>query len=187
VKKKEDARQQRDDIARSSAEDTRGEDLAERPAEELEAEAGKPQEPPAEGPWRAGDPTPQPILPQQPAAEPKDLPREAAGAWTTPPPGQTPPGGRNAATVRQAKAEDKPKVIDPSQRAPQGWKRYKIRADIPGEPVRTLYILAKDEQSAKDEYARSTGLDRTRKAVGDDGKLKDVQRAFDLVVTELPD
>lgn len=72
-----------------------------------------------------------------------------------------------------------PRLVSQLARAPEGLTRYKIRAANYGDqPVE--YVLARDEESARECYLEATGLSglvaRLRKAAGPD-----------LVVVELED
>lgn len=82
-----------------------------------------------------------------------------------------------------------PRVCDQGERAYPGSTRYKVRADIPGEPRAPLYILAPegDVQAAKDCYAKAHALDKRRRVVDEEGKVKEVQQPYDLVIVALPD
>jgi hypothetical protein len=81
-----------------------------------------------------------------------------------------------------AEAAGAPKVIDPTLRAPAGWKRFKVRADnVQGFSAK--YVLAKNEADAKGCYAKAMNLDATAK------RLSTTDHPFvaEYVVTELPD
>lgn len=50
-----------------------------------------------------------------------------------------------------------PRVISQNERAPKGLKRFKLRCDnYQTQP--TLYVLAKDEDQARAEYLKVTGI-----------------------------
>jgi hypothetical protein len=112
---------------------------------------------------------PDPLKGDLPAAEPKDKTREAVGEFTTPPPGYKAPvqpgGGARPADLTQV-----PRVCDPNERvgADSKVRRFKVRADVPGETTGTRYILANDEDEAIAHYLAVSGLrekiDRARKA-----------------------
>jgi hypothetical protein len=82
-----------------------------------------------------------------------------------------------------------PRVCHQNERAYPGATRYKVRAEIPGNPQAPLYILApeNDERAAVDCYARALGLDRKRRALDEDGALKEVSIVWDPVIVRLPD
>jgi hypothetical protein len=82
-----------------------------------------------------------------------------------------------------------PRLCHPNERAYPGATRYKVRAEIPGQPFPPLYILApeNDEQAAKDCYARVQNLDRKRRVLDDQGNMKEVMPVYDLILVRLPD
>jgi hypothetical protein len=82
-----------------------------------------------------------------------------------------------------------PRVCHQNERAYPGATRYKVRAEIPGNPQAPLYILApeNDERAAVDCYARALGLDRKRRALDENGTLKEVSIIWDPVIVRLPD
>jgi hypothetical protein len=82
-----------------------------------------------------------------------------------------------------------PRVCHQNERAYPGATRYKVRAEIPGNPQAPLYILApeNDERAAVDCYARALGLDRKRRALDENGALKEVSIVWDPVIVRLPD
>lgn len=137
------------------------------------------------GPVPRGDDAPN----EQPAREPKD--EIVAGAWTTPPPGQLPPGDRPPPGLPEESTDPNrvPRVINPNLRASEGFTRFKIRADLTGSGSKTLYILAKkdDEDGARTCYLKATGLDRKRKSLNAEGKVVEEVQAVDLMVKKLPD
>lgn len=84
-----------------------------------------------------------------------------------------------------------PRVCHELERAVpgSGLVRWKIRAEIPGEPRADVYILARedDEEGAKKHYAEHTGLTKRRRVVDDRGEIKEVMTPYNLVVRKLPD
>jgi hypothetical protein len=50
-----------------------------------------------------------------------------------------------------------PRVIEQGERAPPGLRRFKARCDNYQKPP--LYVLARDEASARAEYLKATGID----------------------------
>lgn len=127
-----------------------------------------------------------------PAAEPKDLTREAAGEFGTPPPGYPKPHerGPDGRTLAQTGL---PRLINPGDRAGKGETRYKIRADIPGETQPTWYIMAAkdDDDGARRLYLEETGLqqkmDRANKTREHSVEKLPPVLPPELVVTKLPD
>jgi len=97
-----------------------------------------------------------------------------------PAPAKAAPKEPKAPTV--AAAGPLPRVVDPIERAPAGATRYKIRAEVPGFPTRTLYVLAKDQASAEKCYREAAKLAEQEKYLDDASKA-----AVRLVVTVLPD
>lgn len=99
-------------------------------------------------------------------------------------------GGPAFGTARPASAKgDVPRVVQPSERAPEGFRRFKIRAENYDHlgPRKTLYVLAKkgDAEGAKKHYLEVTEVGKylaRRKEAG----VKDDEPAV-LVVKELPD
>lgn len=174
---KREAREERE-AARAADEAQAAEPFADRPEGKPTSSGGKA--------WRPGDPEPSPPPDEieQPQAEPKDATREGAGAWSSPPPGQKVPaqaGGGGGVASPEGKV---PRVIDQGERAPEGLRRFKVRADIPGEPTPTLYILAKDEESACKHYMEYTGRQKRLDHLKRQGQ--EAQAPF-LSVRELPD
>jgi hypothetical protein len=132
------------------------------------------------------------VLQEQPSAEPKDLTTGQAGDWSTPPPGQVALTDRPVRGVPPETADPNkvPRVINPGLRAEEGFSRFKIRADVPGENTRTLYVLAKegDQKGAEDCYLKACGLDRKRRVLDErTGDVREVVRPVDLVTKELRD
>jgi hypothetical protein len=154
----------------------------------------QPKDPAGEDPRRLRPQrAPDPDKGDLPAAEPKDLTREAAGEFGTPPPGYPPPSerGPDGRTLAQTGL---PRLINPSDRADTNTQtRYKIRADIPGETQPTWYIMAEkdDEDSARELYLRETGLqaklDRANKTREHAVEKLPPVLPPELVITKLPD
>lgn len=85
-----------------------------------------------------------------------------------------------------------PRVISQNLRAPQGFARFVVRADIPGESHPTRYILARkgDRDAAHAFYLQNVGLreriDRSRKASEASPTPVPILEP-NVIVTELPD
>lgn len=102
------------------------------------------------------------------------------------------PGGLDSPKKLKPKAEPLPAVVEaprekasfckPSDRAPKGWNRYRIRADIPGGSHPPRYVLAKTRSDAEAEYIMKMQL--TEEAAMKDKNGKPV---FQLRVVALPD
>lgn len=84
-----------------------------------------------------------------------------------------------------------PRVISGFERIVKGsgLARFKVRADTPGQPAATLYILAKedDEDGARLCYAEAAGLLVKRRVFDVDGTIKQVVPPYNLVLTKLDD
>lgn len=141
--------------------------------------------------WRPGDPgaMPPPGEIEQPHAPPLDRTREGAGAWGAPPPGQQPPADRTAGAPSYDKPGQLPRVVNQSDRAGPGERRYKIRADVPGEVAPTLYVLAEegDVQGAVRAYAHAARLTGVKSKLDAEGKVSAAAREFEFFAHELPD
>lgn len=96
------------------------------------------------------------------------------------PAGKAPPKEPKGPSV--AAPAPQPRVVDPLERAPAGLTRYKIRAEVPGFPSRTLYVLAKDQPGAEKCYKEAAKVAEHEKYLDDASKA-----AVRLVVTVLPD
>ena len=99
-------------------------------------------------------------------------------------------GGPAFGTARPASAKGGvPRVVQPSERAPEGFQRFKIRAENYEHlgPRKTLYVLAKkgDVEGAKKCYLENTEVGR-HVARREEAGVKDVEPAV-LIVTELRD
>lgn len=90
-------------------------------------------------------------------------------------------------TSRAAGPGNLPRVCHPLERAADGAKRFKVRSDNYGTGTR--YVLAEDEESACECYAKAQKLDeqyaRRVKQAGRD-RADEVERP-QFVVVELPD
>ena len=120
-----------------------------------------------------------------PQAEPKESmradPKAIPGSSEAPPRGDRDPDA-------PGDVGKVPRVVDPSFRAPRGLKRFKIRAESPDFNYQSKYVLAKDADSALEEFKKVTGLDRPVKALDEEtGKLKDQDQVFQPFVKELID
>lgn len=95
-----------------------------------------------------------------------------------------------------------PRVIDQGERAPAGMdavrdairgkgdavpRRFKVRAEIPGQAFATDYVLARNVEEAVTCYAQKHGLDRTLRVSQPDGKVELKVNPWTPVVTELFD
>lgn len=98
-------------------------------------------------------------------------------------------GGPAFGTARMARGGDVPRVIQPSDRAPAGHKRYKIRAENYEQmgPRKTLYVLAKegDVEGAEKCYLENTEVGKYVRRRKDRG-VKDDEPVV-LITKELPD
>lgn len=82
---------------------------------------------------------------------------------------------------------DVPRVVNQLERfgTVKGVKRYKIRSNN-YHPQRTLYILARNEDEARDFYLTTTGLKREMERLKKNAPNATIEEA-DLVVRELVD
>jgi len=99
-------------------------------------------------------------------------------------------GGPAFGTARPASAKGGvPRVVQPSERAPEGFQRFKIRAENYDHlgPRPTLYVLAKrgDEEGARKHFEEVTAVGQYVKRRTDAG-VKDVEPVI-MVVKPLPD
>lgn len=78
-------------------------------------------------------------------------------------PGSDRPGARLAYQDKPpvppvAKPSPVPRFVHQNERAPEGLRRYKIRATDMGEGQPVRYVLAHNEDEAREHYLRGTGL-----------------------------
>lgn len=99
---------------------------------------------------------------------------------------ENPAEGEPTAATKATAATGLPRVIDPSDRAPQDGsaKRFKVRCTN-YEPRTALYILAEDEASARECYLAEKGIAGEIQRLKESGaeKIEPPQ----LTVTVLPD
>jgi hypothetical protein len=99
-------------------------------------------------------------------------------------------GGPAFGTARPASAKGTvPRVVQETERAPEGFQRFKIRAENYDHlgPRQTRYVLAKkgDVEGAKKHFLEvSTAGQHVQRRI--DAGVKDVEPVV-MVVTELPD
>lgn len=145
--------------------------------------------PPAESSFSDMPPPSDEDMARYPAS--RGMPPSPSDAAERPATGETTatPFGRYGTQVMAQAGGKLPRVISGNERAPAGLKRWKVRADIPGEAFAALYLLGKegDEEGVKKLYAAEVGLDKRRKVIDDKGEIKEVTRPYDLVVVLLPD
>lgn len=97
-------------------------------------------------------------------SKPLDLPPEVGNG----PKDEAPP------RPRTADPSPVPRVIGDGERAPEGLRRFKLRAELEGvNGPGTRYVLARDRQSAERCYREANRIDE--------------QARVRFVVTELPD
>lgn len=132
--------------------------------------------------WSDDDPTGQPTDPVR--SQPDE-----SGARMAEEKGDDPAHG----TARTAKSDGPvPRVVQPVERAPEGFQRFKIRGDSHGVNT-TRYVLAKkgDRAGAEAHYRKIHKLDeavqRERDALKAAGLSDDRLEPVRLVTVELPD